>query len=76
MRRILRKRRFPSRITCFVPNQPPMNIPIPKQMVSKIRYCPRTMIAAKLPINQKTDIAVASHFAISAGSLMTKVLLK
>ena len=76
MRRIFRKISFPSVITCFVPNHPPMNIPIPKASAADITYCPRTMIAARLPINQNTDIALDSPFAIKAGNLMTKVLLK
>jgi hypothetical protein len=63
-------------MTCFVPNHPPINIPIPKAIARGKSYCHHTMIAIKLPINQNTLIAEESHFAISAGSLRMKVLLK
>ena len=76
IRRIFRKISFPSFMICFVPKYPQMNIPIPNARARETIYCPCTMIAMKLPINQKTDIAAESHFAIRAGSLMRNVLIK
>lgn len=76
MRRIFRKISFPSLMICFVPKYPPINIPAPNAMARESIYCPCTMIAIKLPMNQKTDIAAESHFAMRAGSFIRKVLIK